>query len=88
MKNRNLQDIVHDIVGHIYPIGSSEIDEFRRENLNEYLELFQVMSVHIHNIAMKKGSPYHYEKVMGEDAYKVMKEMIDYFSEFYKQEND
>lgn len=31
---------------------------------------------------------YHTTYGMGEDAYKVMKEMIDYFSEFYKQEND
>lgn len=27
---------------------------------------------------------YHTTNVMGEDAYKVMKEMIDYFKEFYE----
>lgn len=88
MKNRDLQDIVSDLVGPIYPASDSAIDAERRENLKEYLELFQIMFLNIHNIAMLKDSPYHSTRVMGEDAYKVMKEMIDYFSEFYKQEND
>lgn len=88
MKNRDLQDIVSDIVGPIYPASDSAIDATRRDNLKEYLELFQIMAENVHNIAMIKDSPYYSTKVMGEDAYKVMKEMIDYFSKFYKQEND
>ena len=88
MKNIDLQDIVSDLTGPIYPSADSAIDGTRRENLKEYIELFKIMFMNIHNIAMEKDSPYHSSKVMGEDAYKVMKEMIDYFSEFYKQEND
>lgn len=33
------------------------------------------MFMNIHNIAMEKDSPYHSSKVMGEDAYKAMKEV-------------
>lgn len=84
MKFRDLQDIVSDLVGPIYPASDSAIDAERRENLKEYLELFQIMFLNIHNIAMLKHSPFHSTNVMGEDAYKVMKEMIDYFKEFYK----
>lgn len=84
MKNRDLQDIVSDLVGPICPSADSAIDATRRENLKEYIELFQTMFLNIHNIAMLKHSPFHSTKVMGEDAYKVMKEMIDYFKEFYK----
>ena len=42
------------------------------------------MFMNIHNIAMLKHSPFHSTKGMGEDAYKVMKEMINYFKEFYE----
>lgn len=83
MKNRDLQDIVYDIVGHIYPTDDQAIDETRRENLEEYLELFQAMAIRIHSIAMRKDSPYHSTKMMGEYAYKAMKEIIDYYKEYY-----
>lgn len=88
MRNRDLQDIVSDLVGPIYPTSDSAIDATRRDNLKEYIELFQIMFMNIHNIAMEKDSQYHSSKVMGEDAYKVMKEMINYFIEFYRQEHD
>lgn len=84
MKNRDLQDIVSDLVGPIYPSADSAIDATRRENLKEYLELFQFMSMNIHNIAMEKDSQYYSSKVMGEDAYKAMKEIIDYYKEYYE----
>lgn len=84
MKNRDLQDIVSDLVGPIYPAADEAINAERRENLKEYIELFQTMFLNIHNIAMLKHSPFHSTKMMGEDAYKVMKEMIDYFKEFYE----
>ena len=83
MKNRDLQDIVFELVGPIYPSADSAIDATRRENLKEYLELFQIMFMNIHNIAMEKDSPYHSSKVMGEDAYKAMKELVDYYKEYY-----
>ena len=72
MKNRDLQDIVSELVGPIYPSADSAIDATRRENLKEYLELFQFMFMNIHNIAMEKDSQYHSSKVMGEDAYKAI----------------
>lgn len=84
MKFRDLQDIVSDLAGPIYPVADSDIDATRRENLKEYIELFQTMFLNIHNIAMLKHSPLHSTKVMGEDAYNVMKKMIDYFKEFYE----
>lgn len=84
MKNRDLQDIVSDLVGPIYPSADSAIDGTRRENLKEYIELFQIMFMNIHNIAMEKDSQYHSSKVMGEDAYKAMKEIIDYYKEYYE----
>lgn len=84
MKNRDLQDILSDLVGPIYPASDSAIDATRRENLKEYLELFQFMFMNIHNIAMEKDSQYHSSKVMGEDAYKAMKELVDYYKEYYE----
>nr|DAS27147.1 MAG TPA: hypothetical protein [Caudoviricetes sp.] len=84
MKNRDLQDIVSDLVGPICPADDEAINAERRENLKEYIELFQTMFLNIHNIAMLKHSPFHSTNVMGEDAYKVMKEMINYFKEFYE----
>lgn len=84
MKNRDLQDIVSELVGPIYPSADSAIDATRRENLKEYLELFQFMFMNIHNIAMEKDSQYHSSKVMGEDAYKAMKELVDYYKEYYE----
>lgn len=84
MKNRDLQDIVSELVGPIYPSADSAIDGTRRENLKEYIELFQIMFMNIHNIAMEKDSQYHSSKVMGEDAYKAMKEIIDYYKEYYE----
>lgn len=83
MKNRDLQDIVFELVGPIYPSADSAIDATRRENLKEYIELFKIMFMNIHNIAMEKDSPYHSSKVMGEDAYKAMKELVDYYKEYY-----
>lgn len=84
MKNRDLQDIVSDLVGPIYPSSDSAIDGTRRENLKEYIELFQIMFMNIHNIAMIRDSPYHSTKVIGEDAYKAMKELVDYYKEYYE----
>lgn len=84
MKNRDLQDIVSDLVGPIYPSADSAIDATRRDNLKEYIELFQTMFLNIHNIAMLKHSPFHSTKGMGEDAYKVMKEMFNYYKKYYE----
>lgn len=84
MKNRDLQDIVSELVGPIYPSADSAIDGTRRENLKEYLELFQIMFMNIHNIAMEKDSRYHSSKVMGEDAYNYMREMLDYYKKYYE----
>lgn len=84
MKNRDLQDIVSELVGPIYPSPDSAIDATRRENLKEYIELFKIMFMNIHNIAMEKDSQYHSSKVMGEDAYKAMKELVDYYKEYYE----
>lgn len=50
MKNRDLQDIVSDLVGPIYPSADSAIDATRRENLKEYIELFKIMFMNIHNV--------------------------------------
>lgn len=84
MKNRDLQDIVSELVGPIYPSADSAIDATRRENLKEYLELFQIMFMNIHNIAMEKDSQYHSSKVMGEDAYNSMREILDYYKKYYE----
>lgn len=84
MKNRDLQDIVSELVGPIYPSADSAIDATIRENLKEYIELFKIMFMNIHNIAMEKDSQYHSSKVMGEDAYKAMKELVDYYKEYYE----
>lgn len=65
MKNRDLIDIVSDLVGPIYPTSDSAIDATRRDNLKEYIELFQIMFMNVHNIAMIRDSPYHSTKVMG-----------------------
>lgn len=83
MRNRDLIDIVSDLVGPIFPSNDPAIDTARRDNLKEYIELFQIMFMNIHNIAMR-DSPYHSTKVIGEDAYKAMKELVDYYKEYYE----
>ena len=88
MRNRDLIDIVSDLVGPIFPSNDPAIDTARRDNLKEYIELFQSMAIRLHDISARKDSPCLPTRMMGNDAYKVMKEMIDYFSKFYKQEND
>lgn len=84
MKERSLQDIVSDLTGPIYPASDSAINAERRNNLKEYLELFQVMAMNVFNIAKEKDSPYHSSKIMGEDAYKIMKEITDFFNDKMK----
>lgn len=81
MKERSLQDIVSDLTGPIYPSADSAIDATRRNNLKEYLELFRIMAMNVFSIAKEKDSPYHSSKIMGEDAYKTMKEIISHFKQ-------
>lgn len=38
----------------------------------------------MHGMATRKDSPYHSTKMMGEHAYKAMKEMIDYYKKYYE----
>lgn len=84
MKNRDLQDIVSDLVGPIFPSNDPAIDTARRDNLKEYIELFQSMAIRLHNISARKDSPCLPTRMMGEDAYNSMREMLDYYKKYYE----
>ena len=84
MKNRDLQDIVSDLVGPIFPSNDPAIDTARRDNLKEYIELFQSMAIRLHNISARKDSPCLPTRMMGEDAYNYMREMLDYYKKYYE----
>lgn len=59
-------EIVRKVSGEIYPIGDSQIDRMRAENMKLFIEVFDKMHTAIDDIAYRyKDSPRSSERVIG-----------------------
>jgi len=78
MKN---YDVVTKLIGSINPIGESNTDSKRFENLKEMTELVQELLSDISRVASYKNQYEHSVKKAGEYAYKFLKEVKEGINE-------
>ena len=69
------------MLGNIYPVGETDIDEKRLENLKETIQLVDRLIYDIFQVSLNKNSQYHSMKISGERAYKYLKSLKDELEE-------
>ena len=74
--------VIKKLLGNIYPVGETNIDEKRLENLEETIQLVHRLIYDISNVSLNKNSQYYSMKKCGERAYKYLKELKDSLDEY------
>ena len=69
--------VTKKLLGDIDPVGETNIDEKRLENLEETIQLVDGLIYDIFQVSLNKNSQYHSMKMSGERAYKYLKSLKD-----------
>jgi len=68
-------DVIKKVIGKIHPVGESNEDQKRFDNLTQYCEAFEEMFREISEIASEADSPYGSIKKAGTFAKTFLKEI-------------
>ena len=67
--------VTKKLLGDIYPIGESNVDEKRLENLEETIQLVDRLIYDIFQVSLNRNSQYHSVKISGERAHEYLKSL-------------
>ena len=67
--------VTKKLLGDIDPVGESNIDVKRLENLEETIQLVDRLIYDIFQVSLEKNNQYHSVKISGERAYKYLKSL-------------
>jgi hypothetical protein len=70
-----LVDVVNKLVGPIEPIGKTEVDEVRLNNLKVLTSLADELIGQIRDVSLNKSRCEHSMKICGEHAYEFLREV-------------
>ena len=73
--------VTKKILGNIDPVGETNEDEKRLENLEETIQLVDRLIYDIFQVSLNKNSQYHSVKISSERAYKYLKSLKDELEE-------
>ena len=81
MKTLNTEEILNRIIGPISPIGETNEDEKRLENLNQYIELFDAMFLEICKVSENSTRDEYSMQIVGLEARKCMITTMEYLND-------
>ena len=67
--------VTKKLLGDIDPVGESNIDEKRLENLEETIQLVDRLIYDIFQVSLNRNSQYHSIKILGERAHEYLKSL-------------
>lgn len=77
MKEHDLRTIVYKLVGNISPIGETNADDERFENLQEFVELVHVLVWDLYDVSRRAGRYEYSMKRAGQFAKLSLEQLRD-----------
>lgn len=77
MKERDLQTIVYKVVGNISPVGETNVDNERFENLQEFVELVHALVWDLHAVSHCTNNHEYSMKRAGQFAKLALEQLRD-----------
>ncbi len=68
MPEVDVYDVVKKLIGPIVPVGDSNTDSYRLENLKQLTSVVDRLVIDINGVGCGKDSPFHSVKVAGQHA--------------------
>ena len=83
----SIEDLVYKVIGEIEPVGSTEIDDVRLGNLEQFAELTFRMTQKLYSLAMKNCGSYEYSvKQSGDFAKGFILSLEDFIEDIKRME--